>query len=334
MRRANGLFERAVSFQALHAAALRAAQGKKDREEVARFFFDLEPELVRLERELRHGTWRPAPFRTFTVYDPKERTISAAPFRDRVVHHAVCAVLAPLIERRLIHDTYACRMGKGTGAALARVRHYARRFPFFLKLDVEKFFPSVDQSILKRVLRSIVKDVPFLKLLDLIIDDGGEDAVGLPIGNLTSQWFANLYLDGFDHFVKEVMGIRGYLRYMDDLVLLGTYKRDLRGAEQRVSEWLERERRLVLKERATMLGRTQDGVPFLGWRVYPGILRRQRESLKRSVRRLRLREAQWRAGRLSPAKLVQAVQSVYAHTECGGALGLRRRLAGLARADP
>jgi hypothetical protein len=323
-----------VSFEALRKAARRAALGKRDREEVARFLCDLEPEVLQLERELKEGSWRPGAYRTFTINDPKERTISAAPFRDRVVHHAVCAALGPVIERRLIDDTFACRKGKGTLGALRRAQLFARRHGYSLNLDISRFFDSVDHSILKKILRSVVKDQSFLSLLDTIVESGGIEGRGLPIGNLTSQWFANLYLDGLDHFVKETLRVPGYVRYMDDLLLFAGSKARLRKAYRAVQEWLASERGLQLKERVARLAPTYEGLPFLGWQVYPGQLRRRRESLRRSVRRLRWREAQWQSGQLSTEKLVQAHSSVYAHLSCGGTLGLRRRLAARARADP
>jgi retron-type reverse transcriptase len=187
------------SFAAILAAARRAARGKKRRPEVARFLWNLEAEVIALQAELSTGVWRPGPSRRFVIHDPKEREITAAPFRDRVVHHAICAAVGPVLERAAIEHSYACRPRKGVRAAVRQCQQFCRGRRYFLKCDVRGFYSSVDHAVLMRLLRRVVKDRPMLDLLGLIVDTGGvvsgagvsgvggTGGRGLPIGNLTSQ---------------------------------------------------------------------------------------------------------------------------------------------------
>jgi RNA-directed DNA polymerase len=240
MKRLGGIFEQVVAFDNLLLAFRKARRGKRRRPPVAGFELRLERELLALQLELLTGDYQPGGYRLFTIYERKPRLIAAAPFRDRVVHHALLNVIEPVIDRRFIDDSYACRAGKGTHAAVERYQHWSRRHAYALKVDIARYFPSIDHDILKGKLRRYLKDARVLRLFDRIIGSGppfeetgladyfpGDDLFGpiergrgIPIGNLTSQFLANLYLDGFDHFVKEVLGVRPYLRYVDDMVLL------------------------------------------------------------------------------------------------------------------
>ena len=198
MKSVGALFARVCDPENLRAAMERAARGKADRPGVMRFLANADSELPALEDDLRNGTYAPAGYDQFRILDPKPRRISCAPFRDRVVHHAVCGVIAPAIERRLIADSFACRQGKGTHRAVLRAQHFARRFGYFCKLDVAQFFDSVDHGVLLRLLTRLFREQRLLSLLGRIIQHpfpGQRPGAGLPIGNLTSQWFANLYLE-------------------------------------------------------------------------------------------------------------------------------------------
>ena len=230
MKRHGDFWTDVCTFGALIRSAHEAAKGKKDKPRIAHFLENLENEIIDLERELLANTYKPRSYRTFTVHDPKDRRICAADFRDRVAHHAVCRVLEPIFERAFIYDTYACRKDKGTHKAIRRAQHFCRRHEFFLKLDIRKFFDSVDHGVMKSQLRRKVKDPDLLWLLVMFVDHPvpwTPPGKGLPIGNLTSQYFANFHLSGLDHFIKERLRIRGYVRYMDDLVLLADEKQPL-----------------------------------------------------------------------------------------------------------
>jgi len=306
MRRLGGLFSRVHPFDNLLLAARRAQRGKRYRPDVLRFNRRLEDELHRLSRELASGRWTPAPHRHFLIRDPKRRWISAAPYRDRVVHHALCAVIEPEIDRRLIFDCWANRRGKGSHRAALRYQRFAGRFRYALKVDIRKYFPAIDHQILEEGFHRIFKDAPLLALMERIVDHGtspepfrayfpGDDLFtpwerrqGLPIGNLTSQIWANLYLDDLDHWAKERLGARGYLRFVDDFILLHDDKGVLTDWLERVKEKLA-ELRLVVHPRKSVIRRTEEGVPFLGYMIWPDRIRVRGETVRRYRRRLKRR---------------------------------------------
>jgi len=303
--RASGLWPRLTSFANLLLAHRKARRGKRGRPEVAAFEYDLEANLLSLQRELLARTYAPGPYRAFTIREPKARLISAAPYRDRVVHHALMSVLEPVVDARLAHDCYACRRGKGSHSALDRYTQYARRFPYVWHGDIRKFFPSLDHEILKGLLARMVKDSAVLWLAGRIIDASNpleevqawfpgdnlftplERRRGLPIGNLTSQWFANLYLGPFDLYVKQALGAPGYVRCCDDFCLFGERKAVLAGWMLACADFLARRLRLELNPKRRQIVPVACGITFLGLRVFPEHRRIAAAGLARSVRRLK-----------------------------------------------
>ncbi len=306
MKRAGGLFDRLHEFHNLVAAAREARAGKRYRPDVLRFEFTLEDELHRLGRRIREETWTPAPHRHFRILDPKPRWISAAPYGDRVVHHALCRVIEPVLDRRYIFDSWANRRGKGTHRAVLRYQRFACRHRYALKADLRRYFPSIDHELLKAAFRRVFRERRLLALMDRIVDHGrvpepnrayfpGDDlfapferGAGLPIGNLTSQLWANLYLDGFDHWVKEGLRAPAYLRFVDDFVLLHDSPAVLR-------EWIDAARlrleglRLRLHEAKSVVRRVDEGLPLLGYVVWPDRIRVRGGTVRRFRRRARLR---------------------------------------------
>jgi retron-type reverse transcriptase len=236
MKRFGNLWPQITTWENLVLAAKKAQRGKRYRDNVLDFNDNLESELLNLQEELSNHTYSPGPYRTFQIVEPKKRMISAAPYRDRVVHHALCNVIVPLFEPSFIHQTYANRAGYGTHKALRQFAKYTREYRYVLQCDIRQYFPSIDHQILKTALRRKLKCPSTLWLVDTIIDASneqeevsyyfegddlftpGERRRGLPIGNLTSQFFANVYLSGFDHFVKERLSGAQYVRYVDDFV--------------------------------------------------------------------------------------------------------------------
>ncbi len=327
MKRHGHLFEKVVPWGNFLRATKRAASGKTGKPAVARFLFHLEPEILTLQHQLSTGTWRPQPYRSFSIRDPKPRRISAADFRDRVVHHAIMNVLDPFFERQLFAHSYACRIGKGTHAAVRYAQRLTRRFPYFLKGDVDRYFETIDHLVLKNLLRRMFKDARLLALLDRIIDapvPGQEPGQGLPIGNLTSQYFANHVLAQLDHFVKQKLRVRGYLRFMDDVLLFGETKAELHLHRAQVRRYLAGELRLRLKEEATWLAPSSQGVPFLGFRIFPGTIRLQAERWQRMRRKIRRRERAFQDGRISAGELATSVRSSIAHIEHAATRRLRQ----------
>ena len=285
MKRYGGLWERVVSWENLLLAARKARRGKRDRPSVRRFEFDAEAELLRLQGELVEGTYRPGQFGTHWISRPKARMISAAPYRDRVVHHALMNVLEPIVDRHFHPHSYACRKGKGTHAAAGRVQDLLRRYRYFVQFDIRKYFPSIDHEILKATYRRLVKDRPVLQLMDLIVDQSNEqEAVceyfagdnlftphqrrrGLPIGNLTSQWLANWHLTLLDHSVTSRYGLGGYVRYCDDFLIFHDHRDVLRDAIGGVRDFLEA-LRLRLHERKLSIQPSRAGTTFVGYRLW------------------------------------------------------------------
>ena len=309
-RRWNNLFERVVAFPNLLDAARKARQGCGRTDEACRFHFHLESEICRLEQELRDGSYRPGPYRQFKVHDPKERTITVAPFRDRVVHHAVVQILTPLYERKFIHDSYATRPEKGTHKAILRAREFCRRYEWYLKADILHFFENVCHDIMMASLERSIKDRRLLDLMNVIVRSMSP---GLPIGNLTSQFLANVYLDRLDHAIKDDWGIKGYVRYMDDFVLFGTERDSLSLLEGRIDELLRRDFRLELKPSASCLNRTAHGLGFLGMRIHAGCIRVRPENARRVEKRMRGRWAAWRDGRLDEGRLADSLAGSMEH---------------------
>ena len=345
MKTHKNLWPAVTSFQNLLLAARRAQRGKRFRRSTAEFNFNLESELLLLRRELLDRTYEPGPYRTFYIHEPKKRLISAAPYRDRVVHHAVCNVIEPLFERGFIDDSYACRVGKGTHAAVDRFQGYLRRLSFVLKCDVRKFFPSIDHEILKERIRRRIADPDVLWLIDLILDNSnlqepmnayfaGDDLWtpferrrGLPIGNLTSQFFANVYLDGFDHFVRQVLRPGGYVRYCDDFVLFSNDKAELWGSLAAIREKLA-ELRLLLHPKKCQVFPAGQGAPFLGYHVYPDRRRLDPKNGWKMVRRLRRMERAFARGEIGVDDVRASVHAWIGHAVHAETVCLRRRILG------
>ena len=337
------LFGGIASFPALIAAATKAAKGKRAKPGVAAFLANLETEALRLERQLLSGAYRPGRYKRIEMFDPKHRTVSAAPFRDRVVHHAFCAVCEPLFERGFIHDSYANRAGKGSHRAVARYERFRDRARHVLRCDIHRCFPAIDHEILKRDLRRRIACPRTLALADRIVDGSnrqepvnlhfpGDDLFapferrrGLPIGNLTSQFFANLYLDGLDHYCKEVLRAKGYLRYVDDFALFHDDPGQLEDWRRRIEGYLEG-RRLKLHPRKTEILPTAEPAAFLGFVLLPDGRRLLPEANVRRFRnRLRGLRDRWRAGTVDPQVRLR-VASWIAHAEHANTRRLRRSI--------
>jgi len=307
---------------------LRAARGKRGRGPVTRFLASADKKLERLRHELLTGNYRPSNFAQFSIRDPKPRLISCADFRDRVVHHALCDVIGPLLERSFIPDSFACRVGKGAHRAVLRAQTATRRWAWFAKLDIRRYFDSIDHDILLGVLQTRFREAPVRALLETVVRfplPGQQPGKGLPIGNLTSQWFANTYLDGLDHRALEYAwgsetlaagsrtgGVGFYLRYMDDLLIFDESADRVSEHVRSIVEWLQTQRHLTVKMERPIVGPCRDGVPFLGWRVFPGCLRLQPGRLRRSRRLLRQRERECRSGAISMEALTASARAITA----------------------
>jgi RNA-directed DNA polymerase len=343
MIRYGDLFPSVVSWANLCAAARNARRGKLARPVVGRFEFRQEWELVRLQRELETGTYRPGPFRTHRISRPKARLISAAPYRDRVAHHAIMNVLIPLLDRHFRTESYACRTDKGTHAASRRLQHLMREYPFALRADIRLFFPSIDHEILKSIFRRLIKDHRLLDLLDVLVDGSNpQDPIldwfpgdnlftpmerrrGLPIGNLTSQWFANWYLNGFDHTVTSHLGFGAYVRYCDDFVILDRDRGRLVELRYRIEKLLAG-LRLRLHPGKTAIVPTRAGLTFVGYRTWPHRREVRGSNVRLFLRSVREMRKAYDAGLLTLDEIRQRVAGWLGHAAQADSLPLFSRL--------
>jgi len=331
------------SFENLYLAWRKARKGKTRKAQVIAFERDVEDNLLRLLDELDAGVYEPGEHTNFYVYEGKRRKISAAPFRDRVVHHALCNVIEPIFDRRFIHDSYACRAGKGTHRALDRCTHFARRCRYVLQCDVEKFFPSIDHEILAGILGRTVRDRRVMALMRRILENGrgilddeapqawfpGDDLFavlrpkGLPIGNLTSQLWANVYLNELDHFLKRRLGVRAYVRYADDFLIFGESKAHLWHTRREVVAFLA-DLRLTPNPRSFQVFPVRRGIDFLGFRVYPDHRRLLRANVRRARVRMRRLDRLYERGVVNVEHVTARVLGWVAHARHGDTWGLRR----------
>lgn len=287
-------------------------RGKQRKPEVLAWYRDLDCRLEALRTSVVDGSFVFGTYEFFTIHDPKERIISAASFPERIVHHALMNVLDPLFERYQISASYACRRGKGTSAAVLAAFNLSRRYLWFLKMDVRKYFDSIDHGVLKTRLLRIIADPPVLGMLDAIIDSyETSPGKGLPIGNLTSQYFANHYLGALDHQVKERDRIGPWVRYMDDMLAFADNAVELRAVYHRVVAWCGDVLKLNLKP--AIVGTVVDGVPFLGFLLKPEGIHLTRKTKQRFSRKAKAIDHEMRHGTISERDAADRVTAMAAH---------------------
>jgi RNA-directed DNA polymerase len=355
MKRYGHLYDQITSFENLLQAAHQSQQGKRFKASTLHFNHHLEAQLIQLQTELTTQTYQPGPYRTFEIYEPKPRVISAAPYRDRVVHHAICQIISPLLERSFIPDSYANRKHHGTHRALKRFTHFANSHRYILQCDIRRYFPSIDHALLKLIIRQQIKCPRTLALIDIIIDSStsepdpapnslpiyfpGDNLLsplrpkGLPIGNLTSQFLANLYLSRFDHFVYETLKPCKYIRYVDDFALFSDDHHHLTQARQAIEAYLTL-LRLQIHPIKSQLFETQQGANFLGFRIFPAhgsstdrpYLRLQNSYLQRSRTKFKQLKYQHKTQQKTLQNIQQSLTSWTAHLNQGNTWRIRHKL--------
>ena len=329
MKRHSNLFDKIIETQNLYLSAKKAFRGKKFKRTTMPFYFNLENEILDIQRSLNEGSYQALPYKVFKIYEPKERNICCAEFKDRVVHHAIMNVLEPVFERRLIGDTYACRVGKGTYKALKKSQGLLRKYNYYLKADIKKYFESIDHHLLKILMRKIFKDKRLISLLDVIISRQPpytETGKGLPIGNLTSQHLANVYLGELDLFIKHELKVKAYIRYMDDFILFSNDKKELNVFLKKIRDFLFESLQLELKEKAVRISPVSEGLAFLGYRVFRGLIRLQRAKLVRFRRNIIKLEEKRIQDKIREEDLINSVRSVIAHVSHGNTRNLRNKV--------
>ncbi len=345
MKRYGNLYNRVYDFENLLCAALKAQKGKRFKAGCRDFNFDLEKNLFSIQTELKKNIYHPGSYHRFRIFEPKERIISAAPYRDRVVHHALVNIIEPIFDRSMIYDSYANRQDKGTHKAVNRFTEFSRKRRYVLKMDIVRYFPNMDHEILMTAIEKRIKDSDILRLIRIIIESGrepeGQDSLlyfpgddlftplernkGLPIGNLTSQLFANIYLDGFDHYVKEKLKCRYYIRYMDDMVILNDSKDHLRKLRAEMIGYLERLRLKVHIDKAQFWP-VSKGTDWLGYRVFPTHRLLRKSGIKRFRKRFGRLAIKYREGLINMETVKSSMMSWLGHVKQADSYNLRKKI--------
>ena len=339
------IFEAITSWDNLLRAARFAARGKRRKHSAAHFEHQFADHSTELQNELVTKTYRPGAYVHFLIHEPKRRKISAAPFRDRVVHHALCNLIEPLFEKHFIQHSYANRRGKGTHRALNQLQVWSQQYRYALRADVAQHFASLDHAVLRATLARHIDDDDVIWLADRILTSGenvlsaeyspvyfpGDDLLsvlrprGLPIGNLTSQFWSNVYLNDFDWFVLRELRCSAYLRYVDDFVLFSDNKHELWLNKQRIIDRLA-QMRLTIHEAQTQVVPTRCGVPWLGFVVFPTHRLLKRRNAVNFKRQLETNLNAYRSGRITFAELDASVQGWISHVCYADTWGLRKHL--------
>ncbi len=297
MKRENNLIEKIADPENLRIAFWKARKAKEGKKEVNDFRKDLDGNLKLLRNELLSGNVNVGNYHYFTIYDPKERVICAAPFKQRVLHHAIMNVCHANFEKYQIFHSYASRTNKGTYAAIENASKFQKQYKWFLKLDVRKYFDSIDHEVLKKLLAKRFKDKYLLHVFYQIIDSyQTQVGKGLPIGNLTSQYFANHFLAYADHFILEKLQASAYVRYMDDMVIWSNDKNELLKIGNEFQSFINHNLLLTLKP--FCLNSSEKGLPFLGYVLFPEKIFLNNNSRKRFKSKLKqynykLNNAEW-----------------------------------------
>ena len=325
MKRQGQLLEEIADLKNLYEAFYKAQKGKVSKHYVYAYKKQLQQNLHRLQQQLLSGAVETGGYHTFTIYDPKKRLICATPFPQRVLHHALMNICHASFEKQQIATSFASRPGKGTYSALDKAKEYQRHNRWFLKLDVCKYFESIDHTILKQQLYRRFKDKNVLLIFDQIIDSYSTAAEkSLPIGNLTSQYFANHYLSVADYYLKQGLRIPAYVRYMDDMVLWHHDKELLLESGYRFHDYLASD--LLLQLKPFCLNESTKGLPFLGYLLFPDSVRLARRSKKRFIQKSLLYDHYLQTGRWSQKELASHTLPMVAFTEYAEAREFRKNV--------
>ncbi len=291
MKSYNNLWNKFISFENLYKAYKKARKSNPHKKHILKFSINLEEELFTLQKLLINKTYKISPYRYFKISEPKERLITAPCFKDLVVQHAIINLIEPIFDNTFISNSFACRKNKGTHKGVKQIMkliindHYPK---YYLKQDVKKYFPNVDKNILKKIIQKRIKDKQLLSVIFQIIDSycyENNINKGIPIGNLTSQLFANIYLNELDQYVKHKLKIKYYYRYVDDFLIFSDSKKDLKIYKRKIKLFLNKTLFLEVPNHKKYTNLTKNGVDFLGYKIFPKYLRIRKSNIKRFLRR-------------------------------------------------
>lgn len=319
-KRVNNIFYQKLKFELMLEAFYRAAKGKRENKEVILFEMNLAGNIISLLKDVYLENYKPGIYRKFIVYEPKKREILALPFRDRVLHQwYVEEFIKPIFIPSFIDDTYACIPERGLHKAMHKLKFYIRckynqnKNFYILKCDVAKFFNNIDKNILLKIITRKIKDKQFLKLTEEILFDG-TGKIKIPIGNYTSQFFANIYLNELDHFVKEKLKIRYYVRYMDDFILLIDSKEEAKYNLEKINDFLNNVLHLKLNKKTNYFKFSQ-GVSFCGYKIFLNKVYLSKVNKKSIYKRVKLWNNEYKKDRLDLEKAYVSLQSWLGHAK-------------------
>jgi retron-type reverse transcriptase len=318
MKTYKNLYSQVYDFQNLLKSYYQARKCKSKKKYIIDFEWNLEKNLFDIQKKLKNRNYQFGQYQSFYVSDPKERLIFAAPFRDRIVHHALCNIIEPIFDRGFIFDSYACRRNKGTHKAVFRLKKFMRNFGdnkfYVFKGDIRKYFPSINRNTLFQLIEKKIADQDALRLIRKIIDslDGRK---GIPIGNLTSQLFANIYLNELDQFAKHQLKVKDYCRYVDDFVLLHQDRRQLKKWRTEIKEFLENKLKLKLHPKKQEILPAKIGIDFLGYHIFINHILVRQSTVRRFFYRLK-------SGRMS----YQSIYSYLGHFKFADSFGLMKKI--------
>jgi len=346
MKTFSNLYSQLCSYENLFLAFCKASKGRKKRAYVTEFGSKLHENLLDLQWELFTRTYAPMPLKSFVIRDPKTRKISKSHFRDRVVHHALCNVIEPVFEPRFIFDSYANRKGKGTSAALKRFEHFLRKVTrngrtvfgsdnsnfvigFALKADIKHYFERVDHKILLSILAKMIADKQVIWLAGIILGNFSslEEGKGMPLGNLTSQFFANVYLNELDYFVKHNLKAKYYLRYVDDFVILSKDMDYLEFCRLKIGAFLLNHLKLELHPQKSKIIPLSRGVSFLGLRIFYNFKLLKKSNLRKLEKRIQKFQVELKEGAISYENIEQSFLGWGGYAASADTFRLRKKLA-------
>ncbi|MDP1695982.1 MAG: reverse transcriptase domain-containing protein [archaeon] len=342
MKTQKKLYEKLCSYENLYLAYKKARKGKSKKESVQIFDKDVERNLRELQEELITLKYKPRPLKRFIVRDPKTRVIHASAFRDRIVHHCLINILEPIFEKVFIYDSFASRKEKGTHLAIKRFDEFKRKVTqngikikgkhrgvqgYCLKSDIKHYFNTVDHAILLGILERKIKDDRILWLTQKILNnfDMEKPGKGMPLGNFTSQFFANVYLNELDYFVKHSMKAKFYIRYVDDFIILHRSEKRLEYFKQEIIKFMK-EIGLELHPEKTQIIPLQKGITFLGYRVFYHHKLLRKRNFKQFKRNIKKKLELVKKGLLKKEDLIRELQGWFGYAQWANTYNLRKRL--------
>ncbi len=290
MKRHNNLFSQVIDFKNIHSAYLKTRKRKRYAKKALTFTFNLERNLVVIKKELFLQNYKHGKYNEFFVCDSKKRRIKAPCFKDRVIHHSLCNIIEPIFDKSFVFDSYACRNGKGTHKGIKRLKYFLknRNNDYCLKCDISKYFDSINHDILIFLIKRKIKDKKIIRLIREIIKSIHEDEAGkgIPIGNLTSQLFANIYLNELDQFIKRELKEESFIRYMDDFLILGKEKREMHILKEKIKTFLTNNLKLEFNPKKADVFPLFMGIDFLGYVLYKDYVLLRKSTVKRFLKKM------------------------------------------------